>query len=293
MGNVRTGIDISRSSITAAQVRVTGSSWTVLAGATMARRSSDPVIDREEAVALESLLFRRGFAGVPCVISAPENALRSTTMELPPIKSGAPIDQLARAEFARRNKIEAGGFELSYWGLPTPGPSMQVMAVGCDVEPTDRAIGALESAGLSVVGVDDPARALGRVLAGVPTLATVRVGARLDTGGCIIVVLHHSTMLYARSPAGLVLGDAGSEADTAHRLAGEIDACVAFARHRCRSHAPAAISIFGLGAQRESLMSMLAGRFGESMAQPLAAGGERVDPVLASAVGLALLEDAA
>lgn len=294
MGHVRTGIEVTPETITAAQVRVSGSNCTVLADATMQRRCGDPVITRDEAVALESLLFRRGFAIAPCVISAPSTALRSTTMDLPPLKSGAPIDQLARAEFARRNKIEASTFELSYWGLPATGPSLQVMAVGCDIATTDEAIDAFESAGIRVAGVDDPARAVGRVLAGVPTLATVRVGARLDSWGATVVVLHHSTLLYARSPAGLTLNKGSTgHPEAAHRLAAEIDACVAFARHRSRSHAPAAISILGSGAQSPIIMDMLSQRYGEAMTQPLIDGGQPIDATLATAIGLAMLEDIA
>ena len=294
MAAVRTGIDISPTTITAAQVRVTDSRWVVLAHASMNRRSSGPVLDREDAIALESLLFRRGFASAPCVISAPENAIRSTTLELPPIKSGAPIDQLARAEFARRHKLDAHGFELSYWALPASGQSLHVMAVGCETGPTDEAIVALESAGLLVAGVDDSTRALGRVLASVPTLATVRVGARLDAWGASIVVLHHGTVLYMRSPNGLVLGrDAIEHAEAAQRLAGEIDACVAFARHRSRSHAPASVSVLGQAAQNDVLMDMLGQRFGDALAQPVAPDGSPLDPALAVAVGLTLLEDLA
>ncbi|UYV12544.1 MAG: hypothetical protein NCW75_14775 [Phycisphaera sp.] len=292
MGAIRTGIDISPKSITAAQVRLVASGWSLLAHATMARTAEGDTLELEEAIALESLLFRRGFAPAPCVIGAPDTALRTATMELPPASSGAPIDQLARAEFARRNKIDEGQFVLSYWDLPTPGPGMQVMAVGCDVEATDDAIEAIEAAGLRVAGVDDPSRALGRVLAGVPTIATVRVGARLDSWGASIVVLHHSTLLYSRKPSGLSInGD--NHAEAAQRLGSEIDACIAFARHRSRSHAPAAISVLGHAAQSTVLMDMLGQRYGEALAQPLMAGGAPLEPTLAGAIGLALLEDLA
>lgn len=292
MGAIRTGLDISPKSITAAQVRVVASGWSLLAHATMARTAEGDTLGEEEAIALESLLFRRGFAPAPCVIGAPNAALKTATMELPPASSGAPIDQLARAEFARRNKVEDGQFVLSYWDLPTPGPGMQVMAVGCNVETTDGAIDAIEAAGLRVAGVDDPSRALGRVLAGVPTIATVRVGARLDPWGATIVVLHHSTLLYARKPSGLRF-DGDNEAEAAQRLGSEIDACIAFARHRSRSHSPAAISVLGQAANSTILMDMLGQRYGDSLAQPLMAGGAPLDPTLAGAIGLALLEDTA
>ncbi len=292
MGAIRTGIDISPDMIFAAQLRVAASGWTLLASAAMARTGEGEALDSEEAVALESLLFRRGFAPAPCVIGAPDTALYSTTMELPPASSGAPIDQLARAEFARRNKMDEGTFVLSYWDLPTPGQALQVMAVGCEVEATDAAIEVIEAAGLRVAGVDDPSRALGRVLAGVPTIATVRVGARLDPWGATIVVLHHSTLLYARKPSGLALRE-GNDAEAAHRLGTEIDACIAFARHRSRSHAPAAISVLGHAAKSTTLMDMLGQRYGDALAQPLMAGGADLDPTLAGAIGLALLEDLA
>lgn len=292
MGAIRTGIDISPRSITAAQLRVAGSGWSLLAHATMTRTSEGDTLAPEEAASLESLLFRRGFAPAPCVIGAPDAALKTATMELPPASSGAPIDQLARAEFARRNKMEGTPFTLSFWDLPTPGPGLQVMAVGCDAEPTDDAIEPIEAAGLRVAGVDDPSRALGRVLAGVPTIATVRVGARLDPWGASIVVLHHSTLLYSRKPTGLALGD-DNHAEAAHRLGTEIDACIAFARHRSRSHAPAAISVLGHAASSTTLMDMLGQRYGDALAQPLMAGGAPLDPTLAGAIGLALLEDLA
>ncbi len=295
MATIRTGLDISPRTITAAQVRVSGSRWSLLAQATMTRASSEDVLGSEDAVALESLFFRQGFAPAPCVIGAPESALRTITMELPPASSGAPIDQLAHAEFARRNKMEEGRFVMSYWGLPTPGPGLQVMAVGCDIGPTDGSIEALEAAGLRVAGVDDPSRALGRVLAGVPTSASVRVGARLDPWGATIVVLHHSTLLYARKPAGLSLaeGRTMSEAEIANRLGVEIDACVAFARHRSRSHEPASITVLGHGGRNSVVLDLLGRRYGELLVQPLMPDGTPLDPRLAGAIGLALLEDIA
>jgi Tfp pilus assembly PilM family ATPase len=292
MSAIRTGIDISSERVIAAQVRVASSGWTLLGGCAMARTSGGAALSAEEAVALESLLFRKGFVPAPCVIAAPDGALRSVTMELPPASSGAPIDQLARAEFARRSKVEQDRFVLSYWEMPTSGQGTQVMAVGCAIEPTDEAIEALERAGLRVGGVDDPARALGRVLAAAPTIATVRVGARLDAWGASIVVLHHGALLYARRPTALALG-VTSDAEAAQRLATEIDACIGFARHRSRSHAPAAISVLGQAGLNGTVMDILAQRFGGSLAQPVMANGEPLDPTLAGAIGLALLEDMA
>lgn len=293
MNTVRTGIDISPDAITAAQVRVTRGGWTLLHGARMARNSDDVSLTQAEAADLESLLFRKGFASAPCVINAPDAALKMTTMELPPVASGAPVDQLARAEFAQKTKLEPGAFELSYWGLPTPGPAVQVMAVGCEIAPTDEVIGVLESAGLRVAGVDDPSRALGRVLAAAPTSATVRVGARLESWGVRIVVLQHSTLLYARTPTGLRLDSSQGDADVGRRLVTEIDACIAFARHRSRSHAPAAISVLGVGSERTTVMEVLANRYKNSIAQPIDAKGSAISGPLAGAIGLALLEDLA
>ncbi len=293
MNTVRTGLDISPDAITAAQVRVTRSGWSLIHGARMARHSGDGVLTQAEATDLESLLFRKGFASAPCVINAPDDALKMATMELPPVTSGAPIDQLARAEFAQKTKLEPGAFELSYWGLPTPGPAVQVMAVGCEIAPTDEVIGVLESAGLRVAGVDDPSRALGRVLSAAPTSATVRVGVRLESWGVRIAVLHHSTLLYARTPTGLRLDGSQGDADVGRLLATEIDACIAFARHRSRSHAPAAISVLGAGGERSTVMDVLAHRYKNAIAQPIDASGNPISGPLAGAIGLALLEDLA
>ncbi|MEQ9096132.1 MAG: hypothetical protein RIE32_07705 [Phycisphaerales bacterium] len=293
MGSIRTGLDITPTTITAAQVSLTRRGWSLRCSASMARRSDDGDVTSEEAIELESLLFRHGFAPAPCVINAPEAALKTTTLELPPVTSGAPVDQLARAEFARRSKMEAGSFELSYWALPTPGRAVQAMAVGCDIATTDQVIESLESAGLGVAGVDDPSRALGRVLAGAPAAATVRVGARLEDWGTRIVVLHNSTLLYARTPTGLRLDGEYGEMEVARRLATEIEACIAFARHRSRSHAPAAISVLGAASTRATIMEAMSRRFSQALAQPLDGRGQEIDGTLAGAIGLALMEDLA
>lgn len=290
----RTGIDISPSIVTAAQIRIDRSGWSLLAGAQMARSSDEPVLQPEEAERLESLLFRKGFTPAPCVINASSEALTSSILELPPMRSGAPIDKLARAEFSRRSNIDPNDFVLSYWELPTQGPGHQVMAVACLVEPTDARIAALESAGLQVAGVDDPSRAMSRVLSCAPVTTTVCVGARVEPWGSSIVVLHHGTVLYARTPVGLALSpDPDEHGDLATRLAQEIDACVSFARHRSRSHAPATVSILGEGGRSEKLMDAITRRFGDAIGHPVTPAGERIDPALAPAVGLALLEDIA
>ncbi|MFI4916065.1 MAG: hypothetical protein ACIAS6_06100 [Phycisphaerales bacterium JB060] len=293
MPAIRTGLDITPGVITAAQVRVSRAGWSLLRHATMARRAGGEVLSHQEAIELESVLFRRGFAPAPCVIGAPEGALKTATLELPPVSSGAPIDQLARSEFARRTKLDAESFELSYWSLPTPGPAVQVMAVGCLMAATDAVIDSLELAGLRVAGVDDPSRALGRVLAAAPTAATVRVGARLDPWGSHIIVLHDSTLLYARTPSGLRLGGEHADAEVARRLSTEIDACISFARHRCRSHAPASISVLGFGATNQTVLEVLGHKFSNAMTRPLDRAGQEIDGTLAAAIGLALLEDLA
>ena len=291
---MRTGIDISPTTVTAAQIKTGKSGWSLFASARMSRSSESPELESSEARRLESLLFRRGFTSAPCVINAPEDALTSSTLELPPATSGAPIDKLARAEFARRNQLEQDDFVLSYWGLPSNGPGNQVMAVGCLTAPTAACIDSLESAGLSVAGVDDPARAMGRLLSNIPSTTTVRVGARVESWGTCIVVLHHGTMLYSRSPIGLTLDVApGEHAEFAGRLGQEIEACVSFARHRSRSHAPAGVSILGEGAHSSTLMQSLARKFGDSIGQPVTTNGEQIDATLAPAIGLALLEDIA
>ncbi|MEQ8844437.1 MAG: hypothetical protein RIB58_06245 [Phycisphaerales bacterium] len=291
MLTVRTGLDIGPTEIFAAQVRLSGSGWSLQASAVMQRFSdSDSLID-EEAVALESLLFRKGFFAAPCIISAPQNALASTTMELPPATSGAPIEKLARAEFARQNQLAPDAFTMSFWDLPNAGRGQQFMAVGCQIEPIDEVVALLEAAGLAVAGVDDPARAMGRSLACVPTTATVRVGARIEPWGTRIVVLHHSTLLYARSLPSLGLD--ARNGDLPALLAKEIDACIAFARHRSRSHAPASITLLGRGASSDAIRTALLARFGDALRDPVTPAGDRLEPALATAVGLALLEDSA
>lgn len=293
MARIRTGIEITPGHILAANVRVWRGGWSLLASATMTRTGKDEALGADEASALESLLFRKGFAPAPCVVSAPDAALRWATLPLPPLASGAPIDQLARAEFARHHKIDPGQFELSIWPLPGTGSGAQVMALGCDTEPTERRVAALESAGLCVVGVDDSARALARVVARQPWPSSVRVGTRLDPWGATVVVLHEGVLLYARKRDGLGLaGDRSADSvEAAHALAREIDACVGFARHRCRAHAPVSIGLFGMAGEQASARELLTSRFSRSMAEVRCADGSAFDVRYGAAIGLALLED--
>lgn len=295
MASIRTGIEVTTGRIIAAQVRVTPSGWRMLAGAMLSRVGTGETIDAHEAAALESLLFRRGFSSAPCVVNAPESGVRTAAIALPPVASGAPIEPLARSEFARHHKIDPARFVLSCWPLPGPGPGMQVMALGCDIAPTDQRVGVLEAAGLRVAGVDDSARALGRVVARSPWPAAVRVGARLDPWGAMLVVLHEGVLLYTRRPAGLTPKEADGtpNAETAHALAGEIDACVSFARHRCRSNAPASIGLFGSLGGQTGVREMLAVRYGQSLVTPASPDGSPFGVEYGVAIGLALLEDPA
>ncbi len=74
------------------------------------------------------------FAGRKAVLAVPAEKLLRGIVELGPIESGAPIDQVARMEFARVHNRDPQSFEMVYWMLP-PSPARQgrsqLLAAAC------------------------------------------------------------------------------------------------------------------------------------------------------------------
>lgn len=164
------GLDVDDHEFRAVQLRRVGNSTKVLAWAVFPRRNDLSTQEctvagapaPEEMQWASSILARRGFVGslVTCVPRTRDCSQH--VIELPPPESGAPIDQLARAEVARARKCEPNSFELGIWPLPQRGRTNETMAVACPTPVVHDLIGAYERGGLEVAGIDLPELAIMR-----------------------------------------------------------------------------------------------------------------------------------
>jgi hypothetical protein len=121
-------------------------------------------VSNDEAASIMGVLDRQGFLsgssrlsrGASIVVGVPYDALLSTTADLPPASSGAPIDQIARDELARSSRVNAGQIECDWWRLPSAfapgqrpgsiqGDAGPAMIVGCTHDAADAIIGALDT----------------------------------------------------------------------------------------------------------------------------------------------------
>ncbi len=117
-----------------------------------ARRASLPEPDELRWAA--GILERRGFIGNAISIAPSTAECSSHVIELPPARSGVPVDQLAKMEVARTKKCGPEDFELGYWALPAKGRTQETLAVACPRQVIDDTIERFESAGFVPVGID-------------------------------------------------------------------------------------------------------------------------------------------
>ncbi|MDF1808469.1 MAG: pilus assembly protein PilM [Phycisphaerales bacterium] len=154
------GLDIDAHEIRAVQLMKTGNSDTVVAWAIFPRmnQSSDAVLsskaDVDELRWVSSILARRGFVGQNVTVSPPTSVCSSHVVELPPVESGAPIEQLARIEVARERKCSPDQIELGFWELPPKGKIQESLAVACPKSEIESTLDLYQDAGLVVAGMD-------------------------------------------------------------------------------------------------------------------------------------------
>jgi Tfp pilus assembly PilM family ATPase len=195
------GLDIGGHSVKAVQSIRTRSGWQTAASACFPRKSSNAPLAAPEVADIAAVLGRQGFVGSDVVITAACDKVLTGTLELPARGRDVPMEQIARAEFARIHKCDVGASEFCWWELPTParaGKATQVMAVAFPHAHAEQQLAPFDQAGLRVKAIDTPASALARTcreLAGnLATVAAVDLGWR----GTTIVVIRHGVVAYER-----------------------------------------------------------------------------------------------
>jgi len=161
------GLEITHRWVTAAQLRGAGrgSAARLLGVLRWSRPTPGAALHAEEAERIAGALDRAGFAGESVVVNAPEDALLSAVLELPPRSSKAPIERLAMNEMARLHRRETGTFGMAMWDLPASDrgrAGTTAMAVALPDGACEGTLSATAIAGLRAVAVEPRACAVGR-----------------------------------------------------------------------------------------------------------------------------------
>lgn len=196
------GLDIGSSRVKAVQVRHSASGPQLLHAANIPRLKAGEPLSHADAARLGGVLRRQGFVGDRVVVCMPPAKMLSSVMELPPVSSGAPLEQIARQELARASKCEPGGIELAWWVLPGGARAAEgthAMAVGCRHEDAFAVLDVLGAGGLDVLAIDAPTTALATAVAPLTgdaqdLAAVVEIGS----SGAQLIILLGRTVVYER-----------------------------------------------------------------------------------------------
>jgi type IV pilus assembly protein PilM len=224
------GIDLGSRSVKAVQLERAGAGWRLAAAAAFAHPTGErPPLD-EVTGRLGEVLERQGFAGRDVVTAVPAGQLILNALELPPRASGAPLQEIARAELARSARVAADAIEARVWDLPGPARASNAthcIAAAVRHADADSLLDALERRGMRVRALDIQAWALCRACA--PLMPEPEgLSCILDIGwtSALLALVHGQTLVYQRAMAESGLGtlrDAiADRLDVTHEVAGHL-----------------------------------------------------------------------
>lgn len=209
-GDTPIGVDLDGRCIRAVQMNPSARKAEVQAATFVPRSNPGERIDEKEIERLVRLLPKRGFIGNEVVLAVPADRLLTGILELPPRRTGAPVDRIARSELSRMHKVSAATLEMASWALPVPeraADTEPVMVAACPYSGSNGLLDAFESLDYSVQALDIRAWALARacenMLADAPSMTAILEIGWLRTE---LVGLHGPTVVYHRQ-----LDDAGLE----------------------------------------------------------------------------------
>lgn len=194
------GLDIGGHNVKAVQSVQTRGGRKLTACTRFARARADAPISSGELAEVMAVLHRQGFSGNRVTIAAGEK-LMSGTLELPPRRAEMPIEQIAKAEFARIHKCDLSAAEFSWWELPAPARAAKtthIMAVALSHAEAQQQLECFDSAGVNVCAIDTAASALSRTC--LAMCGTARAFAVLDLGwrGAMLVLVRDGVVAYER-----------------------------------------------------------------------------------------------
>ena len=199
------GVDVDAHCFKAFQLETVGGAHRSMAATVLPRAIPGDAPDPHDVDRLRGVLERQGFMGDHIVLAAPRSGLFTAVLELPPRNSGAPIEQLARAELAQTHGCNPDEFEMAHWDVPAPtraGNMTHIVATACLHDIATQWMDVFESAGLVVAALDVPACALARACTSV-VAESDGINAILELGwrDTQITLVRLGTVVYQRQVA--------------------------------------------------------------------------------------------
>ena len=111
------GIDLGTHSVKAVQLDSIGRTY---ASAHIQRANPGAPYGPDDITRLRGVLYRSGFRGSRVVLGAPKQMIQRLTIDLPPLASGAPIEQIAQSDLSRQRSLAPGTFEFRWHESPQP-----------------------------------------------------------------------------------------------------------------------------------------------------------------------------
>ncbi len=232
------GVDVGSRQIKAMQLSDPGGGepLKVESAVVLPRLAPNEPLNGDELFRLGQVFERQGFAGRQVVTAVPVEQLTMESLELPPRKSGAPLDQIAEQELGQSQSLADHEFEMSMWDLPTParsGDRTHVMATACTHEHAGQLVDLWEQHGFHLVALDIHAWAAARACALRPQGEGEMV-AVLDLGAthALLTVVFEGVVIFER-----LLNDGGLSTlyEALHRQFGLDDPMTSYLVRRVES----------------------------------------------------------
>lgn len=240
------GLDIGRRTVKAAQLTRRGDRWSVVALASFARRQADAPVSDNEAAYIAEVLRRRGFCGKRVALAAPQDALVTALLDLPPVNPTIPRERVVRMEIARAQRVAPEGLTCCWSELPATdnaSANTQALCWGLQHEKAAALIDGLERAGLEASRIEPTALALQRGCAQMlPAADRISAIADLGAGGVRLILMFQGRVVHER-----LLPECGASAMVA-ALAEKLEAPAALAER----------AMHRFGVEKESASTALA-----------------------------------
>jgi type IV pilus assembly protein PilM len=217
------GIDIGRHTIKAAQLQEGGGRYRAFALLLLPRPEPEKEIGPADALTLKNALRRQGFAGHCLALSAPDQILLRTTVEVPSKVLTASAEQIIRLELARLHNVPPNSFEMAHWELAAANsarPITQTLAVGCPHDAAEALLDLFEEQGFRVAALD--LRSAAAVRACRPLLLPApQMTALVDLGwrSTSVLFVCGRSLVYERSVQGAPIGDLTAKLTEAFAIA--------------------------------------------------------------------------
>ena len=193
------GVVIDSRFLRAVQLGRAAGRWRLEAALCLPRMKPGASLDGQDVAQLAGALARQGFRGRQIVLAVPEDTLVTDILELPPRGSGAPLEEIARAELAHRHGYDPQAAEMACWDLPPVSRAKaptQAMAVACRHADAEVLLEVFERTDLEVAALDTHLHALVRVCRPAPSEAGISAIMDVEWDWAALVLLYRGTIVY-------------------------------------------------------------------------------------------------